>query len=405
MEYRSSMDIGTRNTHSPTGTSSEHPRRYLIVLNDIGFLYSHFWTLATTVQLAGWDIFVAARSGASPQRAINAGMQFIQLRLKVGIGGPLAEINSALAVRRAIRSCDPDLVHLVSLKNVLIGGLLMRNCKDTSLIGAITGLGTLFVEKRILYSVLRPMVMRGLKRVFQNPRSVMALENPDDRNFFIETGVVKTESSFVIPGAGLDLDAAGPVTRRNDVPIVLCVSRMIRNKGILQLVEAARILHREGLRFELLLVGDIDEDNPTSLTREELRSSEVDGTAKWLGKRLDVPELLNNADIFCLPTYYREGLPRALVEASAAGCAIVTTDVPGCRDVVVDGVNGRLVPPRQVDGLVDALRSLLSNPEARKQMGIESRRRFEQHFTSASVLAAFNKCYTALDIPLRVSQR
>jgi glycosyltransferase involved in cell wall biosynthesis len=163
--------------------------------------------------------------------------------------------------------------------------------------------------------------------VFKKSRSVMALENPDDRKFFIDEGVVSAEQSIVIPSAGLDLDAIVPVPHQNNVCIIICVCRMIRYKGILQLIEAARILCREGVRFELLLVGDTDESNPASLTHEQLRFAEADGLVRWLGYRTDVPELLNKSDIFCLPTYYREGLPRALVEACAAGCAIVTTDM------------------------------------------------------------------------------
>jgi glycosyltransferase involved in cell wall biosynthesis len=150
------------------------------------------------------------------------------------------------------------------------------------------------------------------------------------------------------------------------------------------------------------MAGDIDEGNPASLTREELRTAEADGAVKWLGYRSDVPELLNRSDIFCLPSYYREGLPLALVEACAAGCAIVTTDMPGCREVVIDGVNGRLVPPRDVVALTDALRHLLCDPDLCRRMGLESRRRFEEHFTMTSVFTAFNQCYSALDIPLRV---
>lgn len=379
--------------------------RYLIVLNEIGFLYSHFWVLATSIQREGWDVIIAARAGSSPERAINAGMRFIPLRIKIGVGNPIAEINGILDLRTIIRSCDPDLVHLVSLKNVLLGGMLIRWRKSASLLAAITGLGSLFVEDKWLYSALRPLIIYGLRQVFRKPRSVMALENPDDCKFFIDEDVVSAGQSIVIPSAGLDSDSIVPVPHNNPVITVLCVCRMIRYKGIFQLIEAARILRREGLRFELLLAGDTDESNPASLTREELRSAEADGVVKWLGFRTDVPELLNKSDIFCLPSYYREGLPRALVEACAAGCAIVTTDMPGCREVVVDGVNGHLVPPRDVVALADALRALLCDPEACRQMGIESRRRFEEHFTMTSVLAAFNQCYAALDIPLRVSRR
>jgi glycosyltransferase involved in cell wall biosynthesis len=389
---------------NPQLSAGRRPR-YLIVLNEIGFLYSHFWVLATAIQKAGWDVIVAARDGASPERAINAGMQFIPLRIKIGVGNPIAEIKGILALRTIIRSCDPDLVHLVSLKNVLLGGMLIRRRKNASLLGAITGLGSLFVEDKWAYSALRPLVIYGLRQVFRKSFSVMALENPDDRKFFIDEGVVSAEQSIVIPSAGLDSDAIVSVPHNNPIITILCVCRMIRYKGILQLIEAARILHREGLRFELHLAGDIDESNPASLTREELRSAEADGMVRWLGYRTDVPELLNKSDIFCLPSYYREGLPRALVEACAAGCAIVTTDMPGCREVVVDGVNGRLVPPRDVVALTDALRALLCDPETCRQMGIESRRRFEKHFTMTLVLAAFNQCYAALDIPLKVQYR
>jgi glycosyltransferase involved in cell wall biosynthesis len=394
--------MGVTINYAKQGTNVNRPLRYLIVLNDIGFLYSHFWTLAVEIQTAGWEVIVAARSGESPQRAIDAGMRFIPLKLKVGIGSPLAEIKSMLALRTAIRSSSADLVHLVSLKNVLLGGLLLRGCKNVSLLGAITGLGSMFVERKLLYSILRPMVLVGLKSVFQNFYSVMAVENPDDQRFFVQAGVVNQEKCIVIPGAGLPADAIVPVAHQNTVPIVLCVCRMIRNKGILQLIEAARILQGGGHQFELWLVGDIDVDNPTSLTREELKAAEAGGTIKWLGRRTDVAELLSKTDVFCLPTYYREGLPRALVEASAAGCAIVTADVPGCREVVVNGLNGRLVLPRDAVDLADALRSLLRDPEMRKRMGLESRRRFDQRFTMSSVLTAFNRCYATLDLQLRV---
>jgi glycosyltransferase involved in cell wall biosynthesis len=392
------------NTIPPPQPRSGRRPRYLMVLNDIDFLYCHFWSLAIAIQNAGWDVFVAAREEAKPQRAIDAGMHFVPLKLKIGIGSPVKEIKALQSLRAAITRCDPDIVHFVSLKNVLLGGLLARGRGRTAVLGAITGLGSLFVEKRLLYSILRPMVIQGLRLVFLNPRSVMALENLDDQAFFIEAGVIEAERSFVIPGAGLDAGAIVPSQRsnENEVPIVLCVCRMIRNKGILQLVEAARILHEEGCQFELQLVGDIDENNPTSLTRAELRSIEIDGTARWLGYRTDIPDLLGRADVFCLPTYYREGLPRCLVEASAAGRAIVTTDVPGCREIVVDGVNGRLVAPRDVGALTDALRFLLGNPEARVKMGIESRLRFERFFTRRSVFEAFNKCYAALFLSLQV---
>ena len=376
--------------------------RYLIIINDIGFLYSHFWSLAVAIQNEGWDVIVAARRGASPQRAIDAGIKFIPIKLKVGLGNPMDEIRSMLELRTAIRLSGANMVHLVSLKNVLIGGILLQNYKKIKLLGAITGLGSMFVEKKALYYMLSPFVIFGLKTVFWRRRTVMAVENHDDRRYFIRSNVVPHDMCIMIPGAGLTANAIVPNAHDNPVSVVLCVCRMIRNKGIGQLIEAAGALRAEGRKFEVWLAGDIDIDNPTSMTREELRQAEAGGAVKWLGPRNDVAALLGKADIFCLPTYYREGLPRALVEASAAGCAIVAADVPGCREVVVDGVNGRLVAPCDVASLADALRLLLSDSEMRRRMGVESRLRFEKLFTMSSVMAGFNQCYSALDLPLRV---
>jgi glycosyltransferase involved in cell wall biosynthesis len=389
---------------SPQNLRSGRRPHYLIIINEVGFIYSHFWKLAMAIQEAGWEVTIAARNTAGAQRALDAGMNFIHLKLKIGIGNPWTELRALLAMRAAIRSCEPDVVHLVSLKNVLLGELLARKRKRTAVLGTITGLGTLFLENKLRYRILRPLVLKGMKYAFCNSRSVMAMENHDDRNFFVKKGVISEERSFVFPGAGLDINAITIAPPKNGRPVVLCVSRMLRDKGIMHLLDAARILKREGVQFDLLLVGDIDEHNPTSLTREEMRTVEADGVAKWLGHRSDVPAILHQASIVCLPSY-GEGLPRSLVEASAAGLPIVTSDVPGCREVVVDGVNGRLVPPRDAVALADALRSLLRDPKTCQRMGLAARQRFEQCFTVTSVFAALNKSYAALKIPLRVQCR
>lgn len=378
------------------------PRRYLMVMNELGFVYSHFWDLALGIQAAGWKVTIASAAVADPQRALDAGLKFIRLKPTFGIGHPIEELRSLLELRRAIRSTQPDVLHLISLKNCLLGGVLARTQRVPAVLCAITGLGTLFVEDRALYRMLRPAVMSVLRHVFAHTNSVLALENHDDEQFFVERNVVPAERTRVIPGAGVAADAIRPMVRVGGAPIILCISRMIRNKGILDLVEAAKLMGRRGLEFEVHLVGDTDARNPTSLTREELRASEANGFVKWLGPRSDVPELLGNASVFCAPTYYREGLPRVLIEAAAAGRPIVATDVPGCREVVVDGVNGYLVPPRDVSALAEALASLLQDPRTCERMGREARLRFEKCFTHRSVFDAFNGCYTTLKAALTI---
>ena len=374
------------------------PRRYLMVMNELGFLYTHFWDLALGIQAAGWEVIIASAAVADPQRVLDAGLKFIRLKPTFGIGRPIEEVRSLLELRRAIRSTRPDVLHLVSLKNCLLGGVLARTERVPAVLCAITGLGTLFVDDRALYRMLRPAVMAVLRFVFSHKNSVLALENPDDERFFIERNIVPADRTKVIPGTGVAQDWITPATRPTGIPIILCVSRMIKSKGISYLIEAAKLLRERGLKFVVHLVGDIDARNPTSLTRDELRAAEANGFVRWLGPRYDdLPELLRNASIFCLPTYYREGMPRVLIQAAAAGCAIVTTDVPGCREVVVDGVNGYLVAPRDATALAKALGSLLQDPRTCERMGREARLRFEKCFTLRSTFNALNSCYAALN--------
>ncbi len=394
-------DVGSLDTIASSTTGNVASRkRYLIVINEIGFVYSHFWSLAQAIQNAGWELWIAAARAADPQRALDAGMRFAAIRPTLGIGRPFNEFSSILELRRTIQSIKPDVLHLVSLKNVLLGGIIARAEKTPAVLGAITGLGTLFVEDRALYRAIRPIVTEGLRFVFAHGNTIMALENPDDEKFFLDRRVVRHGQTCIIPGSGLDKNVIVPQLRNSRSPIILCVSRMIRNKGILDLVGAAKILYAQGLKFELQLVGDVDLGNPTSLTSEELQSLDCDEFVKWLGRRSDIPELLSAASIFCLPSYYREGLPRSLVEASAAGLPIVTTDTAGCRQVVVDGETGYLVSPQDVPELAQALAKLLRSRELRDRMGAAGRRRFEEEFTTKSVLNAFTNCYAKLNIPL-----
>jgi len=375
----------------------------LFVINELGFIYSHFWALALAIQEAGWEVCIASGGVSDPERAMRAGMKFYRMKPTFGIGNPVSEVRSFIELRDVIRSIRPDVVHTVSLKNVLLGGILARTEGVPSLLSAVTGLGTMFVERRIGYRLLKPAVLEVLRYVHRHPNSVLALENPDDRQYFVSEVVTDLNRSFLIPGAGVDKNAIVPGSKCGEIPVILCVTRMIRNKGVLELIEAAKLLRERGLRFELQLVGDVDPRNPTSLSVEELQKIQHAEIGRWLGKRSDVFSLLRSADIFCLPTYYREGMPKSVIEASAAGLPIVTSDVPGCREVVLDGLNGILVPPRSVSSLADALGRLISSRELREQMGRAGRKRFEERFTTDHVLEAFERCYAALRIPLTIA--
>jgi glycosyltransferase involved in cell wall biosynthesis len=219
----------------------------------------------------------------------------------------------------------------------------------------------------------------------------------------IDNSVIRKDRAVIIPGAGVEIDDITPSREPSGAPVVFCAARMIRDKGILDLAEAARLLQERGVKFQLWLAGAPDAGNPSTITSRELEDMEARGIARWLGHRDDIPGLLKSCSLFCLPTYYREGLPRVLVEASAAGLPIVTTDVPGCREVVTPNKNGLLVPPRNPAALADALQFLIENQNERLKMRIESRRIFEEKFTADRVRSALNLCYAKLSIPLVLS--
>lgn len=387
----------------PDMSNGQSPPRYLMVIKNLSFLYSHFLPMAEAVQRAGWEVWIAAEANENPQRILDAGMKYIELEGMAGHGHFVGTVRSLRGIYSTLQNVKPQLVHFVYLKNVLTGSILARMSGTPAVLGAVTGLGSLFVQDRLTYRLLLHGVLIGLRWGFRHPNAVLALENADDRDYFVSHRVLREERTVIIPGAGVEVDEIWPVAEPPGTKVIFCAARMIRDKGILELAEAARLLRRRGLKFELWLAGGTDPGNPSALTPKELLSIEADGTAKWLGHREDVPTLLGSASVFCLPTYYREGLPRVLVEASAAGLPIVTTDVPGCREVVTPGRNGLLVPPRNVVALADALQRILENHEERGRMRIASRQMFEEKFTSAAVREALNKCYARLSVPIVLS--
>jgi glycosyltransferase involved in cell wall biosynthesis len=399
---RFSLDTRADVAESDLSHNTSAPR-YLMVVKNLRFLYSHFWPLAEAVQRAGWEVWIAAAPDESPQRVLDAGMKYFELEEERGHWNPVAFIRSLSRTRYALCSINPRLAHFIYLKNVLTGSILARIGKTPAVLGAVTGLGTLFAQGRLIYRLARRGVLICLRWGFKHPNAVLALENVDDRNYFVSNHVIREERTVIIPGAGVEVNEIRPVSEPSGTPVILCAARMIRDKGILELVDAARLLRQRGFQFELQLAGGSDTGNPSAIAPEELARIEAEGTAKWLGHCSNVSSLLGSASIFCLPTYYREGLPRVLVEAGAAGLPIVTTDVPGCREVVIPGKNGLLVPPRNVSALADALQYLLENHEQRKEMRIASRLIFEEKFTSDAVRKAFNRCYEKLSVPLVLS--
>jgi glycosyltransferase involved in cell wall biosynthesis len=220
-------------------------------------------------------------------------------------------------------------------------------------------------------------------------------QNPDDRDILMNSAGLSLDKVAMIPGSGVDLSAYPPTQFPEDVPLVVMAARLLEDKGVYEFISAAQLLRQKGVEARFQLAGELDTGNPAAIREEELLRRCSEGTVEYLGHRQDVVTLFAQSSLVVLPSY-REGLPRVLIEAAASGRAVVTTDVPGCRDAIVKDQTGILVPPRNVAALADAIQYLLEDMELCKRMGKAGRVLAEEKFAIEEVVSAHMEIYSNL---------
>ncbi len=369
------------------------PRTLVFLLTEDWFFASHFWVRALAAKKAGWRVVLVARESAAGAKIRKSGIEvfpvdFIRRRLN-----PFAELAFTLRLAQLYRQIQPDLVHHIALKPIVLGGIAARLAGVPAIVNAPVGLGFVFSSDKLLARVLRPLVSLGLRLTLTPKRAVAIFENPDDLAALAEAGMVRADKAVLIRGAGVDIEKFHPTPEPPPPVRIVLVARMIREKGVPEFVEAARILKG---RAEFILAGAPDEGNHNALTAEQLRGWEAEGLVTWLGKVRDIAGLLASAHIACQPSSYREGLPKSALEAMAAGKPLVATDIPGCREAVVDGETGFLVPTRDAFALAEALQKLIDSPELRARFAAAGRKRVEENFSDAIICAQTLSVYESL---------
>ncbi len=366
-------------------------RRLLYVHNTVPYFLAHRLSMARAARAAGWTVHLAAPEPDEASRAQLAaeGIAFHPLPLSRRGMAPWREMQSPLALARLYRQLRPDLIHLYTIKPVLYGALVARALNAGPRVATIPGRGYVFTTATgSVGRILRAGVGLAYRLALGGAHCRVIFENPDDRDFFAEQRFVAARQARVILGCGVDPARYRPLPRPADGrPRVVFASRMLRDKGVAEFVAAARQLAGEGVAADFVLLGLPDPGNPDSYSEQELAAWHAEGAVQWWGFREDMPEILAATDIVCLPTAYGEGVPRILIEAAACGCALITADRPGCREIVQAGVNGLLVPPRDAPALADALRQLLSDPERCRRFGAAGRARVLAEFSEAHVIA------------------
>jgi glycosyltransferase involved in cell wall biosynthesis len=368
--------------------------RIALVANDAGNLLASRLSLARAARAAGHE--VAAVVPASPRAAeIEAqGVAVRTLHLSRRGTNPLVEARAWRTFARLYRELRPDLVHHFTVKPIVYGGLAAREAKVRAVVHSVTGLGFVFTSDAPKARMLRPLVVAAYRRVFAHPNCRVLVQNEDDLAALVAARALPREKAVLIRGSGVAVDNIAPTPEPESVPLVVLPARMLRDKGVVEFVDAARALRARGVDARFALVGDVD-DNPESLPRERLEAWAKEGVIEWWGWRNDMDAVHHAASIVCLPSY-REGVPRALLEGAAHARPIVTTDAPGCRDAVEPGKSGLLVPPRDARALADALGTLLADPAARARMGMAGRALVEREFSERRVVDETMRVYREL---------
>lgn len=357
----------------------------LFVVNIPRFFVSHRLPLALAARAAGFRVAVATSGDDTESVAeiIAADLPFHPLPFSQHGANPLHELRTLLALRRLYARLQPDLLHHVSIKPVLYGGIAARLSGRRAVVNAMSGLGYVFAGGGSKARLINRLSAPAFRLALAGAGSRIIFQNPDDQRLFIQRGLVDRGRTRLIRGSGVDETTFCPTEEPTaDLPVVLYAGRLLWQKGIGDFVEMARRLRRQAI---FRVVGYAEPTSPLSVPLRQLDAWQAEGLIEWQGKRNDMPAVYAASRLVCLPSTYGEGVPKVLIEAAACARACVATDSPGCREIVRDGVNGRLVPPGDVEALTMAVQKLLDDPDACRRMGAAGRQIVLDGFTLARV--------------------
>ena len=339
------------------------------------YLFNFRLTLAEKLREEGHDLLLISPPGEYGERLAALGYRWQALPMDRRSLNPLREFALLAHLVRLFRTERPDLVRGFTIKAAVYGAVAGKFARVAGIVNSVNGLGFVFIGDQLKARLLRPAVRLAMRYAFSGRNSRVIVQNPTDRDQFVAEKIIASGNIRLIPGSGVDCAIFSPVTDDDDDdrPLrVLLPSRLLWDKGIGEFVEASRILGRSDLRFQI--AGEVDDGNPAAIDSDQASAWQEEGVVELLGHVDDMAGLVKSVDLVVLPSY-REGLPKSLIEAAACGKAIVTTDVPGCRDVVEHGVSGLVVPVRDGKALAEAVATLADNRAIRQEMGQAARRR------------------------------
>ena len=371
------------------------PKILFFITEDWAFL-SHRLPLARACRDAGWQVVIATHVTNRAEFIRGEGFDLEPLPLDRGGKNPWREARALVALLRVLRRQKPDILHCVAVKPVLYGNLAARLLGHERTVSALAGMGYAFTGGSATVRLLRGFLSLLLRGLLRRAGHRVIVQNEDDRDLLLAIGATTESDVTLIPGSGVDLAALPALAPPASAPVIFAlVARMLADKGVREAVGAMRILKEQGVAAELWLVGAPDPHNPSTIDEAELLRWQGEGVARWLGHKSDIKPIWEQAHVAILPSY-REGMPKALLEAAACARPIITTDVVGCRQVIDDGIEGFKVPARESAPLAAAMRRLAEDPALRLRMGLAARERAEKLFGQERVVEAHMAIYRSL---------
>ena len=362
-------------------------KKLLFVVNVDWFFVSHRLPLALEALKRKYDVYLVTKDTGCEKSLKEHGIKVINIDFERSGKNPVKELSLITRLTKIYKEIKPDIIHHITLKPSIYGTIAARKAKSKAkVINAVSGLGYTFTDNR---KSLSKVFLKGLlKWAFSDQKSNFIFQNPDDRAFYNQLGFLNGKNFVIIKGSGVDEKEFGflaPVKKQK--LIVVLLARMLKDKGVLEFIEAAQTLKKEFTgKAEFWLVGGIDEHNPAHITENELNEKCDPAYIVWLGHRSDVKHVYEQSDIVCLPSY-REGLPKSLIEAMAIGRPIITTDAIGCRECVDEAINGFKVPVKDYQQLSVRMKQLLLDEDLRLKMGKASREKMVNEFSLKEVVA------------------
>ena len=371
-------------------------KKLLFLVSHLSFFISHRMQIATSAKKKGYDVIVAfGELDADTTSLRKNNIELCHIPIERGGKNFLKDLKSCYLIWKLFKNTNPNIVHLITIKPYLYGGIIARLTNVKCVVSAVSGLGSLFIQQNLINRFIRLLLYPIYQMAFNHPNQCIIFQNNDDAKLFIKMGIINSNKVKLLKGSGVSLKKFTQFKELKRTPTICFVGRILRDKGINEFVSAANIIKKRNIKAKFLVVGELDKKNPTGLSNEDLNDIKKNSNIKILGFKKNIAKIYAKSHIVCLPSY-REGFPKTLIEAAAASRAIITTNVPGCKDAVIKNKTGIVVPVKNPIKLADAIEWLIENPDIRISMGKRGRQLAQREFRIEKIVKAHMNIYKKL---------